>query len=1760
MGSSSSKSRVTKHGNASTRGSSRGVSGTSIGTGSSGRRRVTANQMQSTHLEFSEIVTFNPIYSHLECYLRQLNWWILDGKLKGAPFRLNKGGPAGPTGECGSVGQWSYCKMNEKYKQPPASRYIGAAAPGFDLGAGLSQTIQTTIQICHQQPLEDANVRTALLYLVERLAYQGVAIRADLDIFSIYAHLKSMSTTGYAPPPEDVVGTHVMNIMSLAAFKAPVEWENRMELANRIKVELHADILEVQLSMSRSVSETTSHPDRPIGIDELKRRVSQAREQAEAHIGRGDASHWEELSSVTSMLARVEGMLEHSIRQPGSTTGLSYTPRASTSMSTSGSGSISSSITTRMPSILPSSTTAVNPMPVNVGTKTGLPGAVTLNSYSEPAIPSDRLTFSYLWKLWALQSRKTQQDIPTLGGKFLDLQLLALNITSLGGQAEINRDPRLWKRLAAQLKLIDHENQDDDHSKRIVHMLQKTQGELLLPFEQYCIAWSRLSEEERNKSLLEYATATKTLKAKLPSPMPEVTDTLLPMPVMPVRGATLTPNSPELEEAMKLVDFYFHGFYPGIPLRAKIQRLLELPPSELPNHTWTRKRIDWLSKFSQTYAGRSTDQIIAYMAGIIPQHLSQQLPGKKPITVSPPSGWPVNDVKVTEVPPPTSTAMFPPQLIIQANRFVDITLQAVESVRPMRRVELPDAHQQPLKALVTEAYDLALFLYRASALHYMLFINEKDTRSGIMHVAQGAYFATPKDDVASRGLGAVLGTSMYTREESARAMSRQQIVFNSSWVARVHTICASAAFLCALAVGTSLHYKKIVKNGVAGWPQEWWPSVSATIGDWYPERNLFQILIALTSGPRFGLVFLWWFVTRTKHPKAALAIAICGVIRTVSCGGWVYITSNDDHDAHDVLMIIYVVCNLPWMVGSISYTPHGQHSSRKRRKIVATSFFGALPPMIYFFIRHKVQRIPGAYTHYSFFEWWLIVADIAFDSLKSAEFSTIEISIRTVGSSSAEIEKTRVPETDISADSIHPKASIESKVLPKNVQEKKPENAATSTISSNRPGLIKSIIFSQAATYAADLYLSYCSWSVYTSLAITLFYFNIWELGVTGSELAVISTLTPFWLGIRSFRKSVASHTGQVVTRACVILGMAAYATDEPLGRLFIVAFANMALGIDWAITWSGLNEHVNPMDNSLVLAAGFILANLSKLANHSNNPVWPIVDSRSGGWNKTGLFLALLALVQFASRPPTSTREVVKLDSSRTWMSSVGLGGTIFALYSLFADSGTIVAWSWTGYPAKGPIPGVISGSVTISVLCAGLALASSSSASRVVNHPAWLSIGAGACFIMYQYRDWVGYAGGLVYGLFLMSIFPKMLQESAFRGSAWVYYLMWLTIVALILADVWATAYAFVPGGVYMRERTDIVLTAEVIAIACGVLNWGKRTIGSNEAQSSNTPSVSVFAKLKSRIRATLGLVMVLAMSVALYRTPRSPPVPHHSGDRLITAGIWTMHFGQDNEGRDSQRRMRNLIRDMELDVVGLLETDLHQRTVFGHRDLTQVIAEELGYFPILNSTHHLLPSPNGELAPAISAVIDAWGTKVHVVVSHNGQEEDPLDRELQSKKLAEIMNATFPEPTIFLGYVVTKPQSPRPAPYFFLTEDGRMHDIDHLDWDRWCEYILYRGLLDMLASAEAQSPIPSSKASLSPPFVHRLPLTRAYTVGKFVVPKHGFTITGESDDDRYIRSRKEDMPPGHLFNEAYYPPHGKNGHVYHVFVSLSSLACHI
>lgn len=143
-----------------------------------------------------------------------------------------------------------------------------------------------------------------------------------------------------------------------------------------------------------------------------------------------------------------------------------------------------------------------------------------------------------------------------------------------------------------------------------------------------------------------------------------------------------------------------------------------------------------------------------------------------------------------------------------------------------------------------------------------------------------------------------------------------------------------------------------------GYPDEWFPSVSATIGDRYPERSIFQLFIAITSGPRFVLVFLWYILTARPGRFAPKFVGSVGLMRTFLCGGWVYITSTDDHDWHDIFMISYLVFTLPWTIGCLMLSPMNQQAI-KYRKILAGLFFGTLVPLIYFFIQHKVHKVAG---------------------------------------------------------------------------------------------------------------------------------------------------------------------------------------------------------------------------------------------------------------------------------------------------------------------------------------------------------------------------------------------------------------------------------------------------------------------------------------------------------------------------------------------------------------------------------------------------------------------------------------------------------------------------------------------------------------------------------------------------------------------------------------------------------------------------------
>lgn len=87
-------------------------------------------------------------------------------------------------------------------------------------------------------------------------------------------------------------------------------------------------------------------------------------------------------------------------------------------------------------------------------------------------------------------------------------------------------------------------------------------------------------------------------------------------------------------------------------------------------------------------------------------------------------------------------------------------------------------------------------------------------------------------------------------------------------------------------------------------------------------------------------------------------VAGTGIFRTITCGGWTYVTSTDDHGSHDILMVSYLVATVPWIIGCIAISPNNPRAVYYR-KLLGGLFFGTLVPSLYFFIRHKVHKVAG---------------------------------------------------------------------------------------------------------------------------------------------------------------------------------------------------------------------------------------------------------------------------------------------------------------------------------------------------------------------------------------------------------------------------------------------------------------------------------------------------------------------------------------------------------------------------------------------------------------------------------------------------------------------------------------------------------------------------------------------------------------------------------------------------------------------------------
>lgn len=338
--------------------------------------------------------------------------------------------------------------------------------------------------------------------------------------------------------------------------------------------------------------------------------------------------------------------------------------------------------------------------------------------------------------------------------------------------------------------------------------------------------------------------------------------------------------------------------------------------------------------------------------------------------------------------------------------------------------------------------------------------------------------------------------------------------------------------------------------------------------------------------------------------------------------------------------------------------------------------------------------------------------------------------------------------------------------------------------------------------------------------------------------------------------------------------------------------------------------------------------------------------------------------------------------------ISSLSFGSLFFLVHLLYTDSGTIIAYAATGKSAtptstlaklfhflRSTPTAMPFGLLTVSSISSGI-YASQTFAGRCIGTELplsieWFGFAITSLGVFLVAKGFLGFVGGLGLGVWVFSLWDPLLEGIFFegeianggergRGLGTKLLLAFTWYVLLELASTFTAAYAFVPGGKLFREADQEILILCVGLMGLGVMELNTRTKSAVKVVGrASKERIDRTTQRFRRVKTSLFVIFLLSFGIASYRNFGyfiiSPTNAFgEDGERIFTAGIWTMHFGLDGRMWESQRRIKDILEDAKVDIigtpvefliqvaladqfafVGFLESDL-QRIVMGNRDM--------------------------------------------------------------------------------------------------------------------------------------------------------------------------------------------------------------------------------
>jgi len=205
----------------------------------------------------------------------------------------------------------------------------------------------------------------------------------------------------------------------------------------------------------------------------------------------------------------------------------------------------------------------------------------------------------------------------------------------------------------------------------------------------------------------------------------------------------------------------------------------------------------------------------------------------------------------------------------------------------------------------------------------------------------------------------------------------------------------SFAMILSLLISLWLHFSQVTKNHCRVW--EFWPSVSASIGDYSPEKNIWRIGLALGSGPKFIQTIVSYRLLDRAIPdrKAYIVMEFAiDILRIFAAGGWTYISSSEYLLIHEICFVCYVLfsfiyCGMHLSTHHQAYIQNSNQEGQKLERLKRSYFwkrifvwvqFLCFAAMLYYFYEHRMYCTTAAYSKYALLEWILSMCNILYDA------------------------------------------------------------------------------------------------------------------------------------------------------------------------------------------------------------------------------------------------------------------------------------------------------------------------------------------------------------------------------------------------------------------------------------------------------------------------------------------------------------------------------------------------------------------------------------------------------------------------------------------------------------------------------------------------------------------------------------------------------------------------------------------------------------